>query len=182
MREHWGVAHQLVDNIRLRGVQRLSMMSNILSGVENLEGEAVKELTLGEETTYRLESPASTCAQKVRDIIQLWNLGFTEVDFFLELIDSPVELVTSIILEHIDQIFVAECPHIFLLLCVIESLDRIDHLVVEGHLGTLTPARDIDRVTEAWMVSFLNAITFRQNSLSDMIKVIDINGEPRHSF
>ena len=100
----------------------------------------------------------------------------------MELIDSPVELVTSISLEQINQISVAEGPYIFLLLCVLESLNWIDHFVVEGHLGDLTPPRDIDRVAEARMVSFLNAITFRQYSLTDMIKVIDINGEPRHCF
>ena len=77
----------------------------------------------------------------------------------LKLVDRPIKLVASISLEQLDQVAIAEGPHIFLNLGVFEALDRIDHSVVHGHLGDLAPSGNIDRVPEAWMVRILDAVT-----------------------
>ena len=63
MSKHGSVTHQLVQNVRLRRVKRLCMVSNILRRVENLESEAIQELTLGQETTDWLQSPTSSSSE-----------------------------------------------------------------------------------------------------------------------
>ena len=171
-----------MNNIWLRGVEWLSMMSDVLGRMEHLKGKPVEELSLGEKTTHRLQSPASSFLEEVRDVFQLWDLLLAQIDFLLKLVDRPIKLVTSIGLEQLNQVAIAEGPDIFLNLGVIEALDRIDHSVVHGHLGDLAPSGDVDRVAEAWMVRILDAVTLRQYPLADMIEVIYVDGEPGNSF
>ena len=45
--KHRGVTDQLVDDVRLRSVLWRSMMSDILSAMEDLESQSIQELTLG---------------------------------------------------------------------------------------------------------------------------------------
>ena len=134
------------------------------------------------QTSHGLESPACSGAQEVRDIVELRDLLFTEIDLFLKLIDGPVEFVTCISLEHFNEVAIAKCPDVFLLLGVFKTFDRVFHLVVHGHLGDFSPSGNVDRVTETWVVCILNAITFRQYPLANIIKVVDVNREPRNGF
>lgn len=59
MRKHGGVTHQLVNDVRLRRVQRLCVVPNVLCRVEHFKGQSVKELALGQQSSDRLQSPAS---------------------------------------------------------------------------------------------------------------------------
>ena len=171
-----------MNNVWLWRVQRLVVVPNILRGVEYSESQSVQEFALSQQATNWLETPACSLAQKVRNVVQLRNLCFTEVDLFLELSNGPVELVAGIILVHVDQILVAEGPDVFLRLRVIEAGNRISHPVVHGHLGDLLPAFAVDRVAEAGMVGVLDAIALRQDALSDVVEVVDIYGEPRNGL
>ena len=47
--EERGVTHQLVADVRLRGVLRLRVVANVLGGVEDAEGEAGEEVPRAEE-------------------------------------------------------------------------------------------------------------------------------------
>ena len=99
MGKHGCVTHELVDDIRLRSVKRVLVMSDILGGVEDLEGETVQELTLGEKTSDWLQSPASFGLKELRDIFKLRNLSFAQIDFLLKLCDGPVEFRAGMVLE-----------------------------------------------------------------------------------
>ena len=77
-----------------------------------------------------------------------------------------------------DQVFVAEGPDIFLGLRVIKTGNRISHPVVHGHLGDFLSALTINRVTEAGMVGVLDPVALRQDALSDVVEIVDIDGEP----
>ena len=136
------------------------MMPNVLSGVENAEGKSVQEFPLRQQATHWLKTPAGSFAQKVRDIVKLGNLSLTEIDLLLELSDGPVELIACVRLVHVDQVLVAEGPHLFLSLRVVKSRDRITHPVVHGHLRDFFSALNVDRIAEGWMVSLLDTITF----------------------
>jgi len=50
------------------------VVANILGGVENVESQAIQELSLGEEATHRLQPPACLCLQILGNIVQLRNL------------------------------------------------------------------------------------------------------------
>jgi len=104
------------------------------------------------------------------------------VDLLLEFCDSPVELVTGILLEHADQVFVAVAPNIFLCLSVFETGNSITHFIIQCHLRHLLPSSAVNRVAERSAIRFLDSITLGQDALSDMIEVIDINGEPRYGL
>ena len=65
MREHWGMAHQLVDNIGLGCVERLSMVTNVLSRVEYPECQAIEELALSEQSANWLQTPASALLEEL---------------------------------------------------------------------------------------------------------------------
>ena len=179
MGKHGCVTHELVDDIRLRSVKRVLVMSDILGGVEDLEGETVQELTLGEKTSDWLQSPASFGLKELRDIFKLRNLSFAQIDFLLKLCDGPVEFRAGMVLEQTNEVAVTEGPYVFLLLSVLESWDWVSHLVRQGQIGDFFSSCTIDRVTEAGVVSILNTIAFRQNSFSDVIEIINVNWEPR---
>lgn len=51
--EHGRVTHQLVDDVGLRGVERLRVVPNVLGRVENLECKSVQELSLSQQTADR---------------------------------------------------------------------------------------------------------------------------------
>ena len=176
------MAHELVDNIGLGGVEWLIMVSDVLRRMENLKCKPVEELSLGEKTTHRLQSPAGSFLEEVRDVFQLWDLLLAQIDLLLKLVDRPIKLVASIGLEQLNQVAIAEGPHIFLDLGVLEALDRVDHSVVHGHLGDFAPSRDVDRVPEPRMVRILDAVPLRQYPLPNMIEVVNVDGEPGDGF
>mmetsp|Transcript_23381 Transcript_23381/g.29019 ORF Transcript_23381/g.29019 Transcript_23381/m.29019 type:complete len:333 (+) Transcript_23381:659-1657(+) len=180
MRKHRCMTHQLVHNIRLGCVEGLCVVADVLRGVEDPEGESIEELTLRQETAHGLKSPASAIAQEVRDIVKLGNLSLTKVDFFLELSDGPIEFIASVLLVHIDEVFVAECPHVLLLLGVVETGNSFAHFVVHGHLSDLVSALDVLGVAEARVVSILDAVSLGKDSLADVVEVVNIDGEPGH--
>jgi hypothetical protein len=60
MREHWRVTHKLVDNVGLGSVEGRIVVANVLGAMENFECQAVEELALGEQSTYRLKTPTGT--------------------------------------------------------------------------------------------------------------------------
>lgn len=43
--EKWDMTNELMNNVRLRGVQRVGTMSDILSSMEDSEGKSSKEVT-----------------------------------------------------------------------------------------------------------------------------------------
>jgi hypothetical protein len=58
MSEHRGMAEKLVDNVGLRGIKRLRVMSDILGRMENSEGKTIQELSLGQQSTDRFQAPS----------------------------------------------------------------------------------------------------------------------------
>ena len=65
MGKHRCVAHELMDDIGLWGIQWLRMMPDVLSRVEDFKREAIEELALSEKTTDGLQSPARSLAQEL---------------------------------------------------------------------------------------------------------------------
>ena len=182
MGKHGSVTHKLVNNIRLRSVKRFLMMSDVLGGMEDLEGKTVQELTLGEKTSNRLQSPSCLSFEERRDIFKLRNLSLAQINLFLKLCDSPVKFFTCVVFEQMNEFFVTEGPHVFLLLSVLKSWDFIDHFVLHCQIGDLLSSCAIDGVAETWVVSILNTIAFGQNPFSDVIEVIHIDWEPGNGF
>ena len=146
--------------------------------MEHFESQTVEELTLGEQSTDGLQPPASSRSEEVRDVVELGNLRLAQVDFLLELANGPVELITSIRLEHFKQVAVAECPNVFFLLGILQSWNRVYHFVVHGHLGHLSASLDVYRIAEGRMVAFLDAVTLGQYPFADVVEVINVNWEP----
>jgi hypothetical protein len=69
--------------------------------MEDLEGEAIQELSLSEETSNRLQAPASLRLKELRDRVKLRYLIHCESNMFLELVNGPVELFASISFEQL---------------------------------------------------------------------------------
>jgi hypothetical protein len=101
MSKHRGVTEQFVDHIWLWGVKGLTLVPHVLSTVDDFEGKAVKELSLSQETSHGLESPASLASQVFWDVVKLRNVIFFEIYVFFELINGPVEFLASICFEHL---------------------------------------------------------------------------------
>lgn len=99
VRKHRRMPEKLVDNVWLRGVQRHTVMSYVLSRVEYLESEAIQELSLSQETSHRLEPPASLRLQELRNRIKLGNLFRGETYVLLKLVDGPHEFFTRVCFE-----------------------------------------------------------------------------------
>jgi hypothetical protein len=95
------MAEQLVDDVRLRSVQRRAVVSNVLRRMENLEGEAVEELSLGEEASDGLEAPACLRLEELGDRVKLRDVVFSETDVLLKLLNSPPELLAGVCLEEL---------------------------------------------------------------------------------
>jgi len=96
----------------------------------------------------------------------------------LEILDSPVELFASTVLKHFHQARVDVFPNALLLSRVIKRRNRITNSVVKSNLGDLLTTFSVLGVLEARMVSFLNTITFRKNSLSQVVQVRNLSWEP----
>ena len=69
MCEHGSMAHQFVDNIGLRRVKRLSVVTNVLGRVEYPEGQAIEELALREQSANRLQAPPSSLLEELGDVL-----------------------------------------------------------------------------------------------------------------
>lgn len=49
--EKWDMTNELMNNVWLRGVQRVGTMSDILSSMEDSEGKSSKEVTRGDQAS-----------------------------------------------------------------------------------------------------------------------------------
>lgn len=153
-------------------------MSDVLGGVENLERKTIEELTLCEEATNWLKSPAGLGLQKLGDIFKLGNVIVAETNFLFKLINGPVEFLASISLEQGFQSVVAELPGVFLVLGVFKTSNWLVNLVFKGQICDLLTANTVLLVAEAGMICILNSVTFTQNSLANEVEVLNLGGEP----
>jgi len=123
-----------VNDVRLRSIERIRVMSDILGGMECLKSQTIQEFTLGKKTTNWLESPTSPSLEVLRNNLELRNLIFIEMDVFLEIIDSPHKFLASCCFEHFHQTWVNIFPDTFFFLSVIKSWNRITNFVVKSDL------------------------------------------------
>ena len=105
---------------------------------------------------------------------------FAKADLLLELIYRPIEFIAGIVLEKFNKIAIAKGPNIFLHLSVLKSLYSIDHLMIHGELSDLFSPCSVDWIAEARMVSILDSISLSQYPLANMVKVINVDREPRN--
>lgn len=80
------MAHKLVDNVRLRSIERLAMMANVLSGVEDFEGKSIQEFALREKPSYWSNPPACLGLEILRNISKLRNISARKPTVLLHLI------------------------------------------------------------------------------------------------
>ena len=99
-------------------------------------------------------------AQKLADVFELRDFIFVQIDLLLKLSDCPIEFFARISLEHSKQVIVAELPDVLLMLMVVQSLDRVNHLIVECHLSDFLSASAVLFIMEARMISLLDSIAF----------------------
>ena len=182
MSKHRSMANQLMDDIWLWSIEGFGVVADVLCRVEHLEGKSIQELTLCEQATNRLQSPTSSLAQKLADVFELRDFIFVQIDLLLKLSDCPIEFFARISLEHPSQVIVAELPDVLLMLMVVQSLDRVNHLIVECHLSDFLSASAVLFIMEARMISLLDSIAFRQYSLTYVVEIVYINWEPRNRF
>ena len=72
-------------------------------------------------------------------------------------------------------------PDGVLLLGIVNPGDlRITQSIVECCLGDNLPPFPVDRISEAWVICLLDAVTFAKDSLAYVIEVLDSSGEPGH--
>ena len=165
------MAKQFVDDVGLGRVHGVGVVANVLSRVESFKSKSVQEFTLGEQSTNRLQSPAGFVLQELGDVFELGDLVLAEVNVLLELFDSPVKLLASTVLEHFHQFRVHKLPHTLLIGSVLESRNGVTHAIVERHFGDEFATLAVLGVFEAWMVRLLDTVTFRKDSLPEIVKV-----------
>lgn len=89
--EEGDVADDLMDDVWFRCVVRRFMVSDVLGAAEDLVGEGIHELSLGENAADRLDSEAGGLLQYVVELGQLGDLlvvdavGLHELELFLVL-------------------------------------------------------------------------------------------------
>lgn len=101
---------------------------------------------------------------------------------FFELINSPVKLLASMCLEQFDQSCVTEFPCFYLLFVVNKAWNRLMHLVIQCIVANLFTALSVSHIMESRMVTFLDAITFWKNALTNEVEVINPRWEPWNCF
>ena len=109
---------QLMYDVWLRSVQRHTVMSDVLGGVEDFESQAIQKLSLRQKPANWLQPPASFALQKFRYGIELWDILSGEAHMLLELVDGPSELLACVSFEQLLEAGIAELPDVFLCLSV----------------------------------------------------------------
>lgn len=168
-----------MDDVWFWGIQGHAVVSDVLCGVEDSEGEAVQELALSEEAAHWLESPTSLLLQVLRDVVELGDRILSETYMLLELIDCPVELLARIGLEKLAKPGVAVLPHLLLRLVVIYDGDiHIIQLIVKGCLSNHSTSLTVLFVIKTGVIGILDAVSGSQDSLADSVEVDHLCGEP----
>ena len=74
---------------------------------------------------------------------------------------------------------VAIFPGLDFVVIILQTWNWQVHLVAESHVVYFIATLPVWNVVEAWVVSLLNSITLRQNSLANHIEVRQLCREPR---
>ena len=83
-------------------------------------------------------------------------------------------------LEHFCEILVAELPHFFLRLCVLNVRNWVFNVVVKRDRGDFFSPLPVFLASEAGVVGILDTVTFRKDPFTNIIKVGYFCGEPRY--
>jgi hypothetical protein len=116
----------------------------------------------------------------LRDVIQLGNLlAVVPCHLVLHVIEGQVCFLAGIESEESADLRVAESPGSILVFVIVNPGDLwVLHFVPQRSLGDLPSPCHVLRVFEAGVVDFLDAVSFSQDLLADMIEVLDVGREP----
>lgn len=89
------MSQQLMADVRFRCVHGLGPMSDVLSAVEDSEGQAAQKIPRGKQASHRSEAESSARLQKLRNLFQLGNVIFTEATVLFQKRKDVVVLVAS---------------------------------------------------------------------------------------
>lgn len=65
------MTQQLVANIRLRGIEWLGMVTNVLGAKKDAKGKTVEEITRAQETCHRTHTKVGTTLKELADVLLL---------------------------------------------------------------------------------------------------------------
>jgi len=156
-------------------------MSDILGRMENLKRQSIKEFSLSQKTAHWLESPSSFILEELWNILKLEYLICAEPNFFLELVDGPIELLTCVGFEQSFQLWVTELPYWLLLFTVVYIFYRLVNFVVKSLGSNHLTTGFVDFISEARVIWGLNAIAFGEDSFSYLVEVSYFGREPRYT-
>lgn len=108
----------------------------------------------------------------------MWDLVRPEADFLFKLINSPVEFLACVFLEHLCEICVAELPRLYLIFRILKLGNRLVHLVASSNIIDLLTAFAVGNISKPGMVSILNSVALTENPFTNQIKIFYLCGKP----
>jgi hypothetical protein len=139
------VADDLVDDVRLGGVERLGRVADVLRGVEDAVGQRPVELEQRDEARGRVVLEAGQRPQPVGDLVELRHavLRQAEGGLRLEVLTARVALVAAA------QLAAHRPPDLVLGLEVLDPRDRRTGRPQRRRRGDLVATLAVRRIVEA---------------------------------
>jgi len=177
--EERNVPQQLVTNVRLRRVQRLGSVSNVLRRMKDSEGKSGEEIPWTKKSGDGTQAESSAVLQEFGDILQLRDVVLVVAAVVLQEGKDVVEFAAGVSLVQRGQVDEDFAPRRHFRLRVRHAGHRRTVLVSEGDVGKLLPSLAVDLVREAGMVG----VEFRaicQDLMGETVQVADLAREPRN--
>mmetsp|Transcript_12214 Transcript_12214/g.32321 ORF Transcript_12214/g.32321 Transcript_12214/m.32321 type:complete len:232 (+) Transcript_12214:376-1071(+) len=150
--QHRRVPKHLVADVRLRGVERATGMSNVLRGVEHTECKPVEEIARGEEAHDGLEGEAGGGAEVRGDVTKLGDCTRGEDAVLFQEAHRGVVFPAGVGRAQCGEFFVDDAPGLLLGGGVVDGREALAVLVAHGVFGDFGAAEAVLFVVESRMV------------------------------
>lgn len=112
-------------DIWLRRIERLGVVTNVLSRVEDSESQAIQKVAAGQETHDRTQSESSAVFEKFRDSIELRDVIGTIAAVLDQEREDVLVLSAGVVGEHGDEFLEDGCPGLLLNRRVLDMRDGL---------------------------------------------------------
>lgn len=130
------MSQKLMADIWLGRIKRLGVVTNVLSRVEDSEGQTIQKVAAGQETHDRAQSESSAILEEFRDPIELRDVVGTIAAVLDQEREDVLVLSAGIVREHGDEFVEDGCPGLLLDCRVLDMRDGLAPKCNEMHTDT----------------------------------------------
>lgn len=179
--EQRSVTKEFMADVGFGGVHWFRVVSDVLSGVEDSEGQPSQKISGTQKSSNWTKSEASAVFQEVGDVLELRDVVWSVSAVLLKKREDVVELSTSVTRVKPGKLVIDGSPRGYFDIGVFNSRNQLSISVVGCDVRELLSSSSVDRVGEPWMIG----IQFRsvtEDSVGKLIDVLDFDWEPRDTI